>query len=83
MVHDSVFKCDIDMRVNLLSNIVLSGGGTMLKGKHVELTHFDLSVTCVSFNEFCLTFFFFLVSIICTHIYQALATALSANCTAL
>ncbi|KJE91991.1 beta-centracetin [Capsaspora owczarzaki ATCC 30864] len=32
MVYDSVFKCDIDMRVTLLSNIVLSGGSTLMRG---------------------------------------------------
>ena len=32
MVHDSIQRCDIDVRRELYSNIVLSGGTTMYKG---------------------------------------------------
>ena len=32
MVHQSIHKCDIDVRRELFSNVVLSGGTTMFKG---------------------------------------------------
>jgi actin len=38
MVHQSIQKCDIDVRRDLYANIVLSGGTTMFKGLPERLT---------------------------------------------
>lgn len=32
MVFDSIMSCDMDVRKDLMNNIVLSGGSTMFKG---------------------------------------------------
>ena len=33
MVHNSIMTCDIDIRKDMYSNVVLSGGTTMFPGK--------------------------------------------------
>jgi actin-related protein len=38
LVWESVSKCDIDLRKNLLGNVVLSGGSTMFPGFSQRLT---------------------------------------------
>jgi len=38
MTFDSIMKCDVDIRRDLYSNIVLSGGTTMFPGVDVRLT---------------------------------------------
>jgi len=42
MLHNSIMKCDIDLRKNLYESVVLSGGSTMFKGIK-ERIHKDLS----------------------------------------
>ena len=37
LVHKSVMKSDIDIRKDLLNNVVLSGGSTMFPGKEPDL----------------------------------------------
>ena len=42
MIHQSILKCDVEIRNDLYKNIVLSGGSTMFPGlperMHKELT---------------------------------------------
>ena len=38
MVYQSIMKCDLDVRKDLYSNIVLSGGTTMLPGTPERLS---------------------------------------------
>ena len=34
--YDSIMKCDMDIRRDLYSNVVLSGGSTMYPGKQLN-----------------------------------------------
>ena len=43
VLYDSVMKCDVDIRRDMYSNIVMSGGSTMYPGKR-EIKHLVLSV---------------------------------------
>jgi len=47
MTFDSIMKCDVDIRRDLYSNIVLSGGTTMFPGVDVRLTK-EISVLAPS-----------------------------------
>lgn len=38
-VYDSVMKCDVDLRKDLLSNVLLSGGNTMFPGLSQRLEY--------------------------------------------
>eukprot|EP00488_Nonionellina_sp_1-RS-2012_P001011 TRINITY_DN1603_c0_g1_i1.p1 TRINITY_DN1603_c0_g1~~TRINITY_DN1603_c0_g1_i1.p1 ORF type:complete len:115 (-),score=26.67 TRINITY_DN1603_c0_g1_i1:234-578(-) len=38
MTYDSIMKCDIDIRRDLFTNTVLSGGSTMLPGMEARLS---------------------------------------------
>ena len=33
LIYDSVMRCDIDIRKDMLNNVVTSGGSTMFPGK--------------------------------------------------
>jgi actin-related protein len=40
LITETIMKCDIDTRVNLLSNIMLVGGGTLIPGKSKKFVFF-------------------------------------------
>ncbi|ODM92564.1 actin [Orchesella cincta] len=45
LAHDTINKCDLDVRKELFSNIILSGGTTMLAGLHERLQK-DMTEAC-------------------------------------
>ena len=57
LVYASIAKCDIDCRKELLSNIVLVGGGSLLDGLPARLTS-ELSAMLPSHMKVCLCFSF-------------------------
>eukprot|EP01083_Nonionella_stella_P310491 1103241_1 len=46
-IYDSVMSCDVDIRKEMLSNIVISGGSTMFKGMQNRIAT-DLMASCKS-----------------------------------
>lgn len=47
VVVDSINRVDLDLRKSLFSNIVLSGGSTLCKGKPLIVTKVDTAALCV------------------------------------
>jgi actin len=47
MVYQSIMKCDLDVRKELYSNVILSGGSTMFPGTPERLMK-ELTVLCPS-----------------------------------
>lgn len=46
VVVDSINRVDLDLRKSLFSNIVLSGGSTLCKGKPLIVTKLDVALLC-------------------------------------
>ena len=47
LVFQSIMRCDVDIRKDLFANIVLAGGGSMLRGLEQRLTN-DLTALAPS-----------------------------------
>lgn len=54
MVMESINKCDIDVRKELLSNIILTGGNSLLNGLYENLQKkiFDIAPQVIYPDEF-------------------------------